>query len=69
LTLREELERIWNDPVVRCPKHVVWWNDAEAECSESGRIIRFAAEGGGLFYAKGTRVDLEKPKHGVGRRA
>jgi hypothetical protein len=67
--LREAFDRIWNDPVVRCPKHVVRWADTESETSEGGRVTHFTPEGEGLFWGRGKRVDVDKPKHGLGRQS
>jgi hypothetical protein len=68
MSLRETLERVWNDRVVRCPKHVVWWHDTESASSESGRPLNFNPEDEGLFWRKGTLIVPDKPKQGLRRR-
>lgn len=61
MSLREILERIWNDPVVRCTKHVTWWSDEPSKPSDSGGILSFEPEDDGLFWRRGKRAELTKP--------
>jgi hypothetical protein len=53
--LRQVLEKIWNDPVVRCPRHIIWWRN---DCTGT-RIEEYEEP---LFYSKGARVDGLKRK-------
>jgi hypothetical protein len=59
MTLKQILEELWSDPLVRCPWHVTWWNNSQCP-SGCERVPhgtqRITDE---LFYAPGKRVKLE----------
>jgi hypothetical protein len=55
MSLKQVLDRLWNDNVVRCPRHRVWWNS-----DYQGTAVPDVDEP--LFYAKGKRIDIKPPK-------
>ncbi len=48
MTLREELDRIWRDPLVRCSHHLVLWSSKPHGYEETEH----------LWYRRGRKVQL-----------
>lgn len=49
--LRLRLQQIWNDHVVRCPAHQVWWHDG----GEDVKARSTTREDEGLCWSKGKK--------------
>ncbi len=47
--MKKRLEEIWNDPVVRCPHHQVWWHTGDVEARKQ------EGEAEGLYWSKGKK--------------
>ena len=54
--LRQRLQEIWGDPVVRCPHHQVWWHDGGEDEKKVGH-----QEDRDLFWSKGKKYAPPKP--------
>ncbi len=61
--LRELLQKIWGDPLVRCPVHQVWWHDGVHTDMDGIVSGRDHPEGPGLFWSKGKKIT--PPKRGA----
>jgi hypothetical protein len=62
MTLKQILDELWSDPLVRCPKHITRWIGwLDAEERTPNHLTKIENTGDiDLFYAPGRRVDLEK---------
>jgi hypothetical protein len=60
-SLRQRLQEIWGDPVVRCPHHQVWWHDGVHATMEGIVSGRDHSEAKGLFWSKGKKYPPTKP--------
>ena len=57
MTLKQILDELWSDPVVRCPKHITWWIDTlDADQRAPNKLEKVPNTD--LCYAPGRRVDL-----------
>jgi hypothetical protein len=57
MTQKEILEALWEDTVVRCPLHIVWWSATTLERKHTEPVTgELAPEQ--IYYTKGRRVDL-----------
>ena len=50
------LELIWNDPIVRCPRHVTMWTHDKPQGKHSERATGELEQP--IYYSKGKRVEL-----------
>lgn len=59
-TLRERLQQIWNDGVVRCPNHQTWWHDGVHATMEGIVSGKDHPEAPGVYWSKGKKYPRPK---------